>query len=155
MAVTEYITRSAEETIALGRELAPSLKNARLVMLRGNLGAGKTTLAKGIAEGLHAASTYDVTSPTFTLIHEYRGPEISIYHVDLYRIESLRELDTLGLDELLAEPGNLVLMEWGEKFARFEVERDMEIRIQCVGDEERRIVISRQLSAVSPPTDNG
>ena len=141
MATTEYITRSAEETIALGREVAPALKNARLVMLRGNLGAGKTTLAKGIAEGLHAASTDDVTSPTFTLIHEYRGPAVSVYHVDLYRIETLRELDTLGLDELLAEPGNLVLLEWGEKFARFEAERDVEIRIERVGDQERRIAI--------------
>ena len=155
MASREYITRSAEETIALGRALAPTLKSVRLVMLRGNLGAGKTTLAKGIAEGLHAASTEEVTSPTFTLIHEYRGPEISVYHVDLYRIESLRELDTLGLDELLSEPGNLMLMEWGEKFARFEAERDVEISIERLGDEKRRVVVSGQLSAVSPQTDTG
>ena len=149
----EYITGSAEDTIALGRELAPALKNARLVMLRGNLGAGKTTLAKGIAEGLHAASTEDVTSPTFTLIHEYRGPEVSIYHVDLYRIETLRELDTLGLDEILAEAGNLVLLEWGEKFARFDAERDIEISIERTGDEQRRIVVSSQPSAISPQPD--
>ena len=142
MSANEHITRSAEETVALGRELAPTLKSARLVMLRGNLGAGKTTLAKGIAEGLHAASREDVTSPTFTLIHEYRGPEISIYHVDLYRIETLRELDTLGLDELLAEPGNLVLMEWAEKFARFAAERDVEISIERQGEQERKIVVS-------------
>jgi len=74
MSTQEYITGSAEETIALGRQLAAELRRARLVMLRGELGAGKTTLAKGIAEGLHAASQDDVTSPTFTLIHEYRGP---------------------------------------------------------------------------------
>ena len=138
----ENITHSAEETIALGRALATILKHARLVLLRGDLGAGKTTLVKGIAEGLHAASQEDVTSPTFTLIHEYRGPEVNIYHVDLYRIDTPRELNTLGLDELLAEPGNLVLMEWGEKFLRFEQERDVEIRIERRGEQERTIVVT-------------
>ncbi len=116
----EHITHSAEETMALGRKLAPTLKDARMVILRGDLGTGKTTLVKGIAEGLQAASQDDVTSPTFTLIHEYRGPEVNLYHVDLYRIDTPRELDTLGLDELFAEEGNLVLLEWGEKFPRFE-----------------------------------
>ena len=87
-----------------------------MVILRGDLGTGKTTLVKGIAEGLHAASQDDVTSPTFTLIHEYRGPEVNLFHVDLYRIDTPRELDTLGLDELFAEPGNLVLLEWGKSF---------------------------------------
>ncbi len=139
----EHITHSAEETMALGRELALTLKSVRLVLLRGDLGAGKTTLVKGIAEGLQAASQDDVTSPTFTLVHEYRGPEVHIYHVDLYRIDTPRELDTLGLDEVLSEPGNLVLVEWGEKFPRFENERDVEIRIQRLGDQERRLVVSR------------
>ena len=142
MPASEYITHSAEETIALGRELAPTLAHLRLVLLRGDLGAGKTTLVKGIAEGLHAAAQEDVTSPTFTLVHEYRGPEVAIYHVDLYRINTPRELDTLGLDELLSEPGNLVVMEWGEKFARFERERDVEIRIERVGEQERRIIVT-------------
>lgn len=142
MSAQEYITHSAEETIAVGRTLAPQLKSARLVILRGDLGAGKTTLAKGIAEALHAASQEDVTSPTFTLIHEYRGPDVNIYHVDLYRIETPRELETLGLDELIAEPDNLVLLEWGEKFPRFQIERDLEIRIERRGDHERRIAIS-------------
>ena len=142
MSAHEYITHSAEETVALGRTLAPQLKDVRLVMLRGDLGTGKTTLAKGIAEGFHAAAEEDVTSPTFTLIHEYRGPEVNIYHVDLYRIETPRELDTLGLDELIAAPGNLVLLEWGEKFPRFERERDLEIRIEREGEQERKIVIS-------------
>ena len=141
MTVHEHITHSAEETMALGRELAPALKNARMVILRGDLGAGKTTLVKGIAEGLQAASQDDVTSPTFTLIHEYRGPEVNLFHVDLYRIETLRELDTLGLDELFAEEGNLVLLEWGEKFPRFEKERDVEIVIERKGDQEREITV--------------
>ncbi len=142
MTIREYITHSAEETVALGRELAPMLKSARMVILRGDLGAGKTTLVKGIAEGLQAASRDDITSPTFTLIHEFRGPEVTLYHVDLYRIETGRELQTLGLDELFAEPGNLVLLEWGEKFARFRQERDVEIVIERTGESERRIVVN-------------
>jgi len=144
MTSPEYTTRSAEETMALGRKLAPTLKSARMVILRGDLGAGKTTLVKGIAEGLHAASQDDVTSPTFTLIHEYRGPEVNLFHVDLYRLDTPRELDTLGLDELFAEEGNLVLLEWGEKFPRFEKECDVEISLERVTDQERRIVVKRK-----------
>jgi tRNA threonylcarbamoyladenosine biosynthesis protein TsaE len=140
----EHITHSAEETMALGRKLASTLKNARMVILRGDLGTGKTTLVKGIAEGLEAASHEDVTSPTFTLIHEYRGPDVNLYHVDLYRIDTPRELDTLGLDEMFAEEGNLVLLEWGEKFPRFEKERDVEISIERRGDQERKFVVKRK-----------
>ncbi len=142
----EYITHSAEETMELGRRLAPELAKARMVVLTGDLGAGKTTLVKGIAEGLGAASQDDVTSPTFTLIHEYRGPEVNLYHVDLYRIETLRELDTLGLDELFAEEGNLVLLEWGEKFSRFHQECDVEIVIERTGELGRRIVVKNKQS---------
>lgn len=144
MTTDEYITHSAEETVALGRKLAPTLKSARMVILRGNLGAGKTTLVKGIAEGLQAASQDDVTSPTFTLIHEFRGPEVNLFHVDLYRVETARELDTLGLDELFAEDGNLVLLEWGEKFSRFVRERDVEISIERVGEQKRRIFVNKK-----------
>ena len=144
MSTLEYTTHSAEETIALGRELAPTLRNLRVVILHGDLGAGKTTLVKGIAEALQAASQDDVTSPTFTLIHEYRGPEVTLYHVDLYRIDTERELETLGLDELLAEDGNLVLLEWGEKFPRLVAECDAEIRIQRGGETERTVVLSEK-----------
>lgn len=140
----EHITHSAEETMALGRKLAPMLKNARMVILRGDLGTGKTTLVKGIAEGLDAATHEDVTSPTFTLIHEYGGSDVNLYHVDLYRIDTPRELDTLGLDELFAEEGNLVLLEWGEKFPRFEKERDVEISIERRGDQERKFVVKKK-----------
>ena len=144
MTSEEYITHSAEETVALGRKLATTLESARMVILRGSLGAGKTTLVKGIAEGLHAASQDDVTSPTFTLIHEYRGPGVNLYHVDLYRVDTPRELDTLGLDELFAEDGNVVLLEWGEKFKRFEQERDVEISLERRGEQDRTIVVERQ-----------
>ena len=144
MSTTEYITHSAEETIALGRELAPKLRELRMVLLHGDLGAGKTTLVKGIAEGLQAASQDDVTSPTFTLIHEYRVPEVTLYHVDLYRIETERELATLGLDELIASEGNLVVIEWGEKFPRLVTERDAEIRIERAGEFERKFVVKQK-----------
>jgi tRNA threonylcarbamoyladenosine biosynthesis protein TsaE len=131
MAAQEFITHSAEETVALGRSLAGMLTPPKLVLLRGDLGAGKTTLVKGIAEGFHAASADDVTSPTFTLVHEYRGPKVNLYHIDLYRIDTPRQLETLGVDDLIAE-NSILLIEWGEKFARFERERDVEIALARV-----------------------
>ena len=127
----EFITHSAEETVALGRSLAGMLTPPKLVLLRGDLGAGKTTLVKGIAEGFHAASADDVTSPTFTLVHEYRGPKVDLYHIDLYRIDTPRQLETLGVDDLIAE-NSILLIEWGEKFTRFERERDVEIALARV-----------------------
>lgn len=142
MITKKYITHSAEETVNLGRELVHVLSGARMVVLTGDLGAGKTTLVKGIAEGFEAALQDDVTSPTFTLVHEYRAPSINLFHVDLYRIDRLRELMTLGLDELFAEESNLVLLEWGEKFARFVKECDSQIVIERTNDSERKIIVT-------------
>jgi len=136
----EFTTKSAEETIALGRELASMLAPPKVVVLRGDLGAGKTTLVKGIAEGFQAASEDEVTSPTFTLIHEYRGPAAMVYHIDLYRIDTQRELDTLALDDLMNE-NSVLLIEWGEKFARFARERDVEIELRRVSETKRIISI--------------
>jgi tRNA threonylcarbamoyladenosine biosynthesis protein TsaE len=133
-----FTTHSAEKTTQLGRTLAADLKPGSLVLLRGDLGAGKTTLVKGIAEAFHAAEAEAVTSPTFTLIHEYRGPEVTLYHIDLYRIDTQRELDTLALDDLM-EPHTILLIEWGEKFERFQTERDVEIAIEHLGGDERSI----------------
>ncbi|MGZ4815529.1 MAG: tRNA (adenosine(37)-N6)-threonylcarbamoyltransferase complex ATPase subunit type 1 TsaE [Terriglobales bacterium] len=138
----EFTTNSAEETIELGKKLAAELRPPKLVLLRGDLGAGKTTMVKGIAEAFEAASQNDVTSPTFTLIHEYRGPEVSVYHVDLYRIETVRELETLGLDELIGDERNVVLIEWGEKCPKLLKERDVEIAIERTGPESRKIRLS-------------
>jgi tRNA threonylcarbamoyladenosine biosynthesis protein TsaE len=138
MATQEFTTHSAEETIALGRSLASFLAPPKLVLLRGELGAGKTTLVKGIAEAFHAASQEDVTSPTFTLVHEYHGPDADLYHIDLYRIDTQRELETLALDDLVSGH-SILLVEWGEKFARFEQERDVEIALERIGDDGRRI----------------
>ena len=141
METREFITRSPEETIALGRTLAAMLTPPKIVVLRGDLGAGKTTLVKGIAEAFHAAAEEDVTSPTFTLIHEYRGPAANLFHIDLYRVDTPRQLETLGLDDLIAE-NSILLIEWGEKFARFERESDAEIALVRVGENERRVKIS-------------
>jgi tRNA threonylcarbamoyladenosine biosynthesis protein TsaE len=141
MPIQEVTTHSPEETIALGRTLAHILTPPKIVLLRGELGAGKTTLVKGIAEGFQAAREEDVTSPTFTLVHEYRGPQATIYHIDLYRVDTLRQLETLGLDDLTAQ-GSILLIEWGEKFSRFQRERDVEIALERVGESERRILIT-------------
>ena len=142
MATQEFITHSPEETIALGRTLAAMLTPPKVVLLRGDLGAGKTTLVKGIAEAFHASSADDVTSPTFTLIHEYRGPEANLYHIDLYRIDTQRELDTLALDDLMSED-SILLIEWGEKFPRFVRERDLEIGLERLGESERKVCVRK------------
>jgi tRNA threonylcarbamoyladenosine biosynthesis protein TsaE len=141
MPTKEFTTHSPEETVALGRRLAQELAPPKLVVLTGDLGAGKTTLIKGIAEGFGAAKQEDVTSPTFTLIHEYRGKDATVFHIDLYRVDTPRELETLGLDDLKDER-SVLLMEWGGKFPRFQKERDVEIRIERVSENERRIVVS-------------
>jgi tRNA threonylcarbamoyladenosine biosynthesis protein TsaE len=135
------ITHSAEETIAFGRQLAAELAPPLIVLLRGDLGAGKTTLAKGIAEGFQAASAQDLTSPTFTLVHEYHSPRATVYHIDLYRIDTERELETLGLDDLVTE-NSILLIEWGEKFPRLQRDRDLEIALERVGESGRSIQLS-------------
>src|SRR5215471_19777613 len=143
MSAREYTTHSPEETIALGRELAAMLAPPKVVLLRGDLGAGKTTLVKGIAAAFEAASEEDVTSPTFTLIHEYRGPQANLYHIDLYRIDTQRELDTLALDDLRGDD-SILLIEWGEKFPRFVRERDIEISLERESENGRKIRIVSQ-----------
>lgn len=139
--MTEIITHSADETIAFGRTLAAALAPPKLVLLRGDLGAGKTTLVKGIAEAFEAAKEEDVTSPTFTLVHHYPGPRANLYHIDLYRIDTPRELQTLGLDDLIGET-SILLIEWGEKFSRFQRQRDVEILLERVGESDRKITIN-------------
>ena len=137
----QYQTSSADETIQAGRELAGVLTIPSLVVLTGDLGAGKTTLVKGIAEGFQAAEGEDVTSPTFTLVHEYHGPSVNLFHIDLYRVDTERQLLTLGLDDLL-DANNILLIEWGEKFERFRQERDVEITIRRAGESGREISVN-------------
>lgn len=128
--------------MALGERLARALPPHGVVLLTGNLGAGKTTLAKGIVSGLAAAEAEEVSSPTFTLIHEYGNGRV--YHVDLYRLEEPRELATLGLEELF-ERDAMVLIEWGERFGRFLPAERTEIRIRAVDNDEREIEVTQSL----------
>jgi tRNA threonylcarbamoyladenosine biosynthesis protein TsaE len=141
----EFTTESGAETIAVGRELAQLLKPPQLLLLRGDLGTGKTTLVKGIAQELDAADTDEVTSPTFTLIHEYDGSlggqPVKLYHLDVYRLEGERQLETLGLDELLT-PEALVLVEWGEKFKSIRKRATGEIAISSAGGDARKITVT-------------
>lgn len=152
-ATHRFETHSSSETIAAGREIASLLTPPRLLILRGDLGAGKTTLVKGIAEALEAADPEEVTSPTFTLIHEYEGSRpasgpgeagpqpVFLYHLDLYRLENERQLDALGLDELVA-PDSIVLVEWGEKFASVVKRSNGEIVIESAGGDTRKITLT-------------
>jgi len=142
----EITTHSPDETIAVGRSLAELLAPPKLVLLRGDLGAGKTTLVKGIAAAFEAAAEQDVTSPTFTLVHEYRGPHANLYHIDLYRIDTPRELETLGLDDLRSD-NSVLLIEWGEKFPRLVRERDVEIALDRDGVSQRRIRITSRAAS--------
>lgn len=130
----KYRTGSDSETIELGRQLARELPGHGVVLLIGNLGAGKTTLAKGIAEGRGAANRDEVSSPTFTLIHEYG--EGRVYHIDLYRLDEPREVESLGLDDLF-EHDALALIEWGERFPGLMPARRTEIRIRALPDGAR------------------
>jgi len=142
-----YTTHSSDETIALGREMSKQLQPPKMLVLRGDLGAGKTTLVKGMVAALGAADPEEVTSPTFTLIHEYEGQmegaaqrTVRLYHLDLYRIESQRQLDTLGIEELLT-PESILLIEWGEKFPWIVAHSDGEIVMDSIRGDERRITL--------------
>ena len=139
-----FETQSEEETIALGRQIAADLPKRAVVLLIGNLGAGKTTLAKGILSGLGVAEPEDVTSPTFTLVHEY-GPRDSgrrVYHIDLYRLETRQQVETLGLDEIM-DRESVVLVEWGERFPDLFPAGRIEIRLQTLSDSARQLTINQ------------
>jgi tRNA threonylcarbamoyladenosine biosynthesis protein TsaE len=109
------VTNSEAETAAVGREMATTLNAGAVVLLQGDLGAGKTAFVRGIAEGLGIAPG-EVTSPTFTLVQEHRGGRLPLYHVDLYRLQA-REVDDLGLDEMTLE-GGVTAIEWPERLPR-------------------------------------
>jgi tRNA threonylcarbamoyladenosine biosynthesis protein TsaE len=140
-----FRTRSENGTLALGETIAEILVPVKMAVLRGELGAGKTTLVKGIAQALDAADPEEVTSPTFTLVHEYDGTQngkpVKLYHLDVYRLEGERQLETLGLDELLT-PDALVLVEWGEKFKSIQKKATGEIAIVSTGGDARRITVT-------------
>jgi tRNA threonylcarbamoyladenosine biosynthesis protein TsaE len=151
---TEFVTHSSAETIAVGRKLVALLAPPKFLILHGDLGAGKTTLVKGIAEALDAAEPDEVTSPTFTLVHEYEGTRddqgkrtpVRLYHLDLYRIESERQLETLGLDDLQTED-SIVLVEWGEKFPSVVKRSQGEIVMTSLDGDARRIALKMKPEA--------
>ena len=132
-----FKTRSVGGTLAIAETIAEILAAPRVIVLRGDLGAGKTTLVKGWVAALKAGTEEEVTSPTFTLVHEYVGPKAKVYHLDLYRLETERELATLGLEEMAAEPDAVVLIEWGEKFASVLERADAEVAISPLEGDER------------------
>jgi tRNA threonylcarbamoyladenosine biosynthesis protein TsaE len=141
----EVETHSADETIALGKEIGAVLTAPMLILLTGELGAGKTTLTKGIASGAGAAREEEITSPTFTLIHKYVDDEkavgdFSVYHIDLYRVESRQGLESLGLEDIFNEAA-IVIVEWPDRLhlpANWPVIR---IELEHVSQEVRRIVV--------------
>ena len=143
--IHEVTTQSGADTVEVGRKLVELLKPPQLLLLRGDLGTGKTTLVKGIAQALDAAEPDEVTSPTFTLLHEYEGTlngkPVKLYHIDVYRLEGERQLETLGLDELLT-PDALVLVEWGDKFKSIRKKATGEIAISSAGGDARKITVT-------------
>ena len=143
--IHEFVTKSGADTVEVGRKLVNLLVPPQLLILRGDLGTGKTTLVKGIAQALDAAEPDEVTSPTFTLLHEYdgtrEGKPVKLFHLDVYRLEGERQLETLGLDELLT-PDALVLVEWGEKFKSIRKKATGEIAIVSAGGDARKISVT-------------
>ncbi len=133
-----YRTFSDETTVELGRTIARSLPKKACVLLIGNLGAGKTTLAKGIVHGLGFAQPDDVVSPTYTLIHEYGDGRV--YHIDLYRLDTVAQVATLGLDDIFDREA-VVLIEWGERFPELMPKPRIEINLTAVGENDRQIEI--------------
>jgi tRNA threonylcarbamoyladenosine biosynthesis protein TsaE len=135
-----FTTASEEETIALGARLAAAWTRPVTALLIGDLGAGKTTIAKGLVQGLGAARPEHVSSPTFPLIHEY-GEPAGVYHVDLYRLDTLAEIESLGLGEILNR-GAVVLFEWAERFPEILPEARVEIRLAAHPDGRRTIEVT-------------
>ncbi len=135
-------TRSEHGTLALGEALTELLRAPKLIVLKGDLGAGKTTLVKGMAAAL-GASADEVSSPTFTLVHEYRGRKVRLIHLDLYRLEREEEIEGLGLWEMADEPDALVLVEWGDRFESVRERADAEISMEIGEKKTERLLLVR------------
>jgi tRNA threonylcarbamoyladenosine biosynthesis protein TsaE len=140
MSASEFLSLSPEETIAKGREIAALLRPPVIVLLSGELGSGKTTLTKGIISGLGAAREEEVTSPTFTLVHEFHN-HCKVYHVDLYRVEDFRDLESLALEDALSGRA-IIIVEWSERFSLRTDWPRVEIRLEHAGGDSRRIEIA-------------
>lgn len=142
------ISHSPEETLQLGKSLGSSLIPGDIILLNGDLGAGKTHLTQGICYGVGLDEGSYIRSPTFTLINEYHG-KLPIYHIDLYRIDSLEEIYSLGLEEILFNQG-ITIIEWAEKLRSpknpknllLNIQDRIEINIEIVSDSEREFTFN-------------
>jgi tRNA threonylcarbamoyladenosine biosynthesis protein TsaE len=139
-----HTTSSSEETTEFGRALAARLTSPALILLKGDLGAGKTTLTKGIISGLGAAREEDVTSPTFNLVHVFKtqsSPPVKVYHVDLYRLEGAHDLESIALEDILSEPC-IAIIEWSERLTLRCAWPIIRIELDHAGHDVRRIQIT-------------
>ena len=134
--MASFTSNSVEETIAFARQWSEALVPNDVVALAGDLGAGKTHFVKGLREGL--GSVDEVTSPTFTLIHEYRGGRLPVFHFDFYRLNRLAEIEEIGFDEYLEE-GGIAVVEWADRFPQVFPERTRWLRIAAPSASERTI----------------
>lgn len=134
-----FTTRSEEETFQLGRQLAAEWSSPARILLKGDLGAGKTVLTRGFAAGLRLDDLSLVHSPTFSLINLYETPSGPLYHIDLYRLDTAREQYSIGLDEILGETG-FVVIEWSEKL-EIPVQGAVHIEIRTGKDDEREFTV--------------
>jgi tRNA threonylcarbamoyladenosine biosynthesis protein TsaE len=140
----EILTHSSDETAEFGRTLAGRLKAPVLVLLKGDLGAGKTTLTKGIISGLGAAREEDVTSPTFNLVHVFKTqsmPPVTVFHVDLYRLEGTHDLESIALEDILSEP-SIAIIEWSERLTLRSDWPIVRIELDHAGEDLRRIRVT-------------
>ncbi len=137
----KYISNSPEETRFLGKSIGERLQGGEIILLHGDLGAGKTLLAKGIAEGLGIEGSTTVVSPSFTLVNIYKA-RLDIVHVDLYRLNS-DEIYDLGLEDYM-DLEHIMVVEWAEKAPLFFSNQTLDITIEYTGDASRAIVLESQ-----------
>lgn len=139
----EFTTQSAEETFELAYQIGETITASTVFLLHGDLGAGKTVFAKGIAAGLDIDPA-EVSSPTFTIVNQYDGRDKRLYHLDLYRIEGeVDELRELGLEEMLNEQNAVVVIEWPERLGGFRIPAAYEVNIRDLGGDKRLVLIEQ------------
>lgn len=143
---------SEEETVELGRNFSRRFKGGELVVLEGRLGLGKTVFARGVAAGLDIPPG-EVCSPSYALVHEYRGGRVPMFHIDLYRLEDAEDLATLGLEELLSA-GAVVVAEWGERLPPFYRRDALTVRFHDAGEGSRRIELLPATDRSPTPRSN-
>ena len=141
-----FTTHSAQATRQAGKVLARNLKAGSVVLLEGDLGSGKTTFVKGLAEGLGFKRPEEVKSPTFVLLHVYSGGR-PLYHFDLYRLESGTELEALGFEEFLKDPAGICCIEWAQKAQSCRaLAQTVRVRFEILGPHARKIKIDREVN---------